>query len=350
MTTAYTVANAVPMTKLPTTNGVIQEFVANATNAATSTFAPDGLAAAPIFGQGGQPLEGGEIVSEGIVTLESYVGPLLNSDDLCWVLVSCVGGALQVAPALEPEQAPQLQQIGHGQCRLSVTNATTLTLSPYNGNNVIVNGVPLQLPSAGVKITNTGLSASTVYYAYLSGSTATPSLVLSTTGHVTGENGIEVMSGDATKTLVGLISTNASSQFADSVTQRFCLNWFNRRNLSLISEQVFAPTFSFSVATHLEPSTDVSWLSWGDEASLATVSGDVANSVAGATSQMQLYIDGSVGGVQSSFTSTTTSALGSFSSATYQQYSEGTHTAQVWGNATGGVTTYGFQMDVAIRG
>jgi len=64
---AYTVFNAIPMAALPTTIGVVQKFVANATNTGPSTFAPDGMAAAPIFGLGAGQLQGNEIVAEGIV-------------------------------------------------------------------------------------------------------------------------------------------------------------------------------------------------------------------------------------------------------------------------------------------
>jgi len=48
MTISYTVANPVPMSALPTTNGIKQQFLAVTTNPADATYAPDGLAAAPI--------------------------------------------------------------------------------------------------------------------------------------------------------------------------------------------------------------------------------------------------------------------------------------------------------------
>jgi len=110
MTTAYTIANPVPMTALPTTNGVVQQFLVSSTNTGASTFAPDGLAAAPIFGLGGQQMQGGEIVSNGVATLVSYVGSLLNSGALCWVLIDCAGGAQQVGAATQSNQAMQLGQ------------------------------------------------------------------------------------------------------------------------------------------------------------------------------------------------------------------------------------------------
>ncbi|MFJ9533337.1 phage tail protein [Herbaspirillum sp. NPDC101396] len=111
MTTAYTASNSVPMGALPTTNGIIQTFVAVTTNPASATYAPDGLAAAPIFGLGAQQLQGDEIVAGGIVTLVSYIGTLLNSGALCWVLLECEGGAQQIADATKSHHAITKAQV-----------------------------------------------------------------------------------------------------------------------------------------------------------------------------------------------------------------------------------------------
>jgi hypothetical protein len=111
MATAYTASNTLPLNELPNVNGVLQNFKATIANSGSATYAPDGLAAAPIFGLGGQPLQGNEIVANGIVTLTSYVGPLLNSGALCWILSDCTGGELQVAVATQSQHATQFSQL-----------------------------------------------------------------------------------------------------------------------------------------------------------------------------------------------------------------------------------------------
>ncbi|WP_275921807.1 hypothetical protein [Burkholderia sola] len=107
---AYAAANPVPMTSLPTVSGVVQTISVKTSNTGASTYAPDGLAARPIFGLGGAALQGGEMPANGIATLVSYVGPLLNGGTLCWVLFECIGGAQQVAPATQVQHALQLGQ------------------------------------------------------------------------------------------------------------------------------------------------------------------------------------------------------------------------------------------------
>lgn len=107
---ALAAANPVPLTALPTVSGVVQTIAVKVTNTGASTYSPDGLASRPIFGLGGAALQGGEMVANGIATLVSYVGPLLNGGTLCWVLFECIGGSQQVAQATQPQHAVQLGQ------------------------------------------------------------------------------------------------------------------------------------------------------------------------------------------------------------------------------------------------
>jgi len=184
---------------------------------------------------------------------------------------------------------------GHGQCRLSVGSTTTLVLSPFNGRNVIVNGVPLQLPTGGVTYTIGALAASTVYYVYLSGTTAAPVLNVSTTAYATGTNGVTVKSGDATQTLVGMVRTNASTQFVDSITSRTCINWFNRRKV--VATTANTGPFSFTNTTLAETSTliRVPFLVWADDVPIVNVSSgttQTSGSPAITKINFQVFMDG----------------------------------------------------------
>jgi hypothetical protein len=139
--TNYIANNSVPLDALPTTTGVVRTFRAGATNDGASTYAPDGLAVAPIFGLGGQPLQGGEIVRGGVATLVSFVGPLLNSGNLCWVLLSCDGGAQQVAPAQQSMQALQFGQLTGLVGAMSSAKMSVTTTSPtptFTADEVVV--------------------------------------------------------------------------------------------------------------------------------------------------------------------------------------------------------------------
>jgi hypothetical protein len=245
----------------------------------------------------------------------------------------------------------QLGIIGHGQCRLSVASTTSLILKPYNGNSVIVNGVPLQLPSAGVSISNSGLSASTLYYVYLSGTTASPALVLSTTGHGTAPNGVETQGGNTALTLIGMIQTNASSQFVDSAALIGCLNWFNRR--IKLGGATFGPNTTTSTsATELSTSNRISFLSWADEGVRATFAGNSTNTVgSGAGCLSQASLDGSLFGSNFVSPSPLASTGVGFNTEINITPTEGLHYVTLYGAvATSGTGSFQGTSSLAVRG
>lgn len=290
----------------------------------------DGLGAVSVVGAAHQALQGGEYAANGdaLVYWNSSIG------GGSYILAYCTGGAEQVPAATQSQHAVQLGQVGHGQCRLSVASATSLVLKPYNGNNVLVNGVPLALPSAGVSVSNSGLSASTLYYVYLAGTTASPSLVLSATGHVTASSGVEVMSGDATKTLVGMIVTNSSSQF--STNSLLCANWFNRRKL-LGNALTSSVTTTSTSATKLTTALDISFLCWADDIPQQFICGNIANNTNSIITNVYGYIDGSQAGLAQNYAGTANFGA-PYSLSNSLGLSEGMHTSSVYGSVSSSST------------
>lgn len=240
---------------------------------------------------------------------------------------------------------------GHGQCRLSVGSTTTLLLLPFNGRNVIVNGIPLQIPTAGITYTASGLAASTVYYVYLAGTTAAPVLNLSTTAYVTGANGVVVKSGDATQTLVGVVRTNASTQFVDSLASRTCLNWFNRRNLPVAN--LSSSAFTFTSATLVEASSTLRavFLTWADDGVDISSAGYFTSSAISIIST-QLFLDGVGAGPAQQTTIQSNAQSADFSSRATNFYAEGLHTISIYVSVSGGATgtLQNVQTNAVVRG
>jgi hypothetical protein len=182
-----------------------------------------------------------------------------------------------------------------GQCRLSVATTTQLKLSPYNGRSIIIDGVGYDIPQAGITISNAGLVASTVYFVYLYNNAGTLTLELSATVHATDATtlnwGVEIKSGDSTRTLVGMIATDTSTHFNDSAALRACLNWFNRRGLCLQSSLMTNSTTTSTSATPLGAAADLFFLTWADEAIAINFAGNATQTVAGATCSSSLFVD-----------------------------------------------------------
>jgi hypothetical protein len=256
----------IPVTTLTDGMDVWVKIKAANTGATTFTPNPGVISAAPVVGGAHAALQGGELVASGRANLT------WRQDISSWVLAFCTGAAEQIGPGTASQHAAQIQQIGHGQCRFVYTNATTCTLNPYNGQNLIINGVPQKIPQAGVTLSNAGLSASTGYYvyAYMNGSTMT--LEASTVSYATATNGVLVKNTDATRTLVGMIYTNASSQFQFSNSVAGVLSWFNPRQ-TYLQPNNGTGTLTVTTATEISSALRVSTLVWNGFYADATLDG-----------------------------------------------------------------------------
>lgn len=167
----------------------------------------------------------------------------------------------------------------HGQCQLSKSGAN-IVLLPKNGNRLVVNGISCSIPSAGVSLAPTGLTVSTVYniYAVATAGVIT-SLEASATAHATdATTGVEIKTGDATRTLVAMVRPITGPAFADTAAQRFVLSYFNRRTLGG-SASFTANRSQVSINAIAEVHTEIrnEFLCWGDDSIVAAFSGCMFN-------------------------------------------------------------------------
>ena len=196
-----------------------------------------------------------------------------------------------------------------GQCQLRYVSATAITLFPKGGNLVKVAGKAVALPGAGVTAANTSvlingssgtLANTTTYLVALNASGALEFWTLAT-GHgpdtTAGNVGVEVITGHADKTLVGMIHTNGSGQFADSATTRQVISWFNRREIAGVG--VATPgstTASVAVFVELSTSSRILFICWGDEATKMKVIGQASNSLGTFSTGAAVGLDGAYAG------------------------------------------------------
>lgn len=253
------------------------QFIATGTNTTSAvTLNLDALGAKSITRQGANNLVPGDIASGQMVT------------------VVYDGTQFQMAN-------PVAQNGSYGQCRLIVSSVTTLTLQPYNGNCILINGAQQEIPSSGVVYTVTGLSTNTTYYVYAWMNAGVMTLELSTTGHATNATtGIEQKSGDPTRSLVGMVRTNAATQFSDSASNRLCLNWFNRRVRSLLGSSATNNTAS---TTPVNVGNTVNFLAWSETEGMSFLSANAFSNTAQGTVQLGIFLNGVVTSSQALTTS-----------------------------------------------
>jgi hypothetical protein len=257
------------------------------------------------------------------------------------------------APFL-PWKLPTLHpHLAHGQCRLSVVSATQIKLAPLNGSNIIIAGTQYQIPSGGI-VLSAGLAASTLYYAYVFNSSGTLALELSTTGHATdttaGNIGVEIKSGDNSRTLVGMIYTSSSGQFVvDTSLLKLCLNWFNRRSLPLQGANVTSSTASTTFVGVGTAST-FGFLTWADEAVQFDVGGTVSNDTVGAATQTGVMIDGTQTGSQGGGSETAAGYAMCAGGHAATSLSDGHHSAQPGLIVTAGTGSCQIGISGFVRG
>lgn len=323
-------ANSITATYSPVvttlTDSTVLLFKAAANNTGQTTFSPNGLAAKPIVGPTHALLQGGEIIANGDVCLQ-YNSSIGGGS---WVIIYSTGGTLTTLAA-------------HGQCKLAIASATSIKLSPMNGQSLIIDGVVRAIPSGGVTLTNGGMNINTLYYIYAYMSFGVMTLEFSsTTGHATHTNGVEIKSGDSTRTFVGMVYANAAAQFSDGPTLRHVASYFNRSSISGGVTTTGAVAFTPTTPTNIGAALDISFLTFSDEMTDIQVYGVYTNGSATQSVTVQSYVDGAAWGSPSGTYIAVASTGFNFISGNSQNPStgarltEGRHTAQVYGSVTAG--------------
>jgi hypothetical protein len=213
-----------------------------------------------------------------------------------------------------------------GQCVFAYVNSATCRLSRKNGRFITIGGVRRTLQSAGADLSSTGLNASTLYYVYAYWTGTAVALEASTTGHsVDANTGVEIKTGDASRTLVGMVYCPTAATFADSETQILVSSWFNRRPRTalsiLTSGNVSITTTSFS---EVSSSLRLSALSWaGDSVSFG--SGGSTWTGGAYSGFITMGIDAGLTEAQATLQVQISSGRAPFSLSGYQAMSEGYH-------------------------
>jgi len=260
--------------------------------------------------------------------------------------------------------------------RLTFVSTTAIKFAPYNGDLIKINGALFQIPSAGIAgvantsvfVNGTGgqnLAASTLYYVYAFSNSGTVTADFSTTTHATsstaGNVGVEVKSGDDTRTLVGMIRTNGSSQFADSLTQRFTVSWFNRRLLGTMNVFTANRALATSAAwAEINTEVRVEFITWAEEAVVTNLGGGAFLNVITDQIYIALAFDGTTPEEGSFVISATLAIISVGLGQTKNGLAEGYHYATVLSFAqsgTGGGSIHGTAtagkrtgLSIGIRG
>lgn len=181
--------------------------------------------------------------------------------------------------------------IPFGQCRLAKVSSN-LVLVPFNGNLLTINLAAETIPDAGVSLAPTGVAGTTAYvYAFMSAGTMT--LETSTTVPAPqAASGVQIKTGDATRTLVGMVRPIAGPAWADSAAQRFVRSWFNDPGTASASSYSAARTSTSGTFAELNTEIRCEFLTWSLEVANISANGAVATGSASDVATTVIAIDG----------------------------------------------------------
>ena len=255
----------------------------------------------------GSPVNGDIRYNTSTSGIEAYISG-------SWTSLSGGGSSFQ-------SSAGQLQCSG-ANCANS-TGSGTIQYCPYKGNiKTTASQGTYTIPSGCLTATLTSMyvggtgsssvSASTLYYIYLWNTSGTWVLDADTTGHATdSSSGIEIKSGDNTKTLVGMIHTDANKhvimtggQTSSAGDTNTVATWDNR--IPTVTRCSYSSTASISgggTPTEVSSQNRCNFMSWGDGATFVSPQ-DGYTSVTGAGLEVYLRLD-----ITGSCSGTTVSAL-----------------------------------------
>jgi hypothetical protein len=152
-----------------------------------------------------------------------------------------------------------------GQCYLSLSGSNLL-LARKNGQYLFINGLPQSIPQAGVTLSPSGAVANTFYYIYAHMNGSTMALEYSTTTHATDVTGIQIKSGDSTRTLVGAAYCLTAGTWTNTTNQLFVLSWFNRQpiHVSGYVPNTVVTSATGTAYTEFAPGVRIQFINWAD--------------------------------------------------------------------------------------
>lgn len=232
------------------------------------------------------------------------------------------------------------------QSRLVFASTTQIRLDRYDGKKLFINGKNEIVPSAGVTLANTSIGASVLRYIYAFMSGTTMTLEASATAYATDTTyGHKIKSGDATRTLVGMIRTDSSGLFADSATNIGVASYFNRRARRVFVE---GSALSTTSTTQVASGLLITILNWADEIVQPTCTGLSQCSTTASTSA-QLQTDGAGFGQLSQTYSAISAASGAVSLGEPLTPAEGYHTYGVSVSTNSGTGTFYLNLSAVTR-
>lgn len=217
----------------------------------------------------------------------SFLGPIVSAHSAAAIPTQNVG-PIEVAGMGLMEwngATARYESVGvpHGQCRLVYAGPNELRLVRHNGKYLMIGGRVYEIPEAGVPVSTSGLQPGGNFYLFAKAS-AGGVLSLEAYRFNTGatytrdaSTGVEILSGDRTRTFVGMFQVSLDGVFMDSSSSRMVASWFNPIKAAAAS---FGTSMSTASQTYVVSGWAASAMVWKDRSFIVHMYGTGATSAA----------------------------------------------------------------------
>ena len=218
--------------------------------------------------------------------------------------------------------------------QLQYSSATQLLLAPKSGGFLWINGFNYAVP-ANLVLSNSGFSASTLYFIYAKISGGVMVLDKSTTGYTLASNGMPQKAGDATQTCVGMVYIDNAGHFINSdgyvgSNAGWLVSSYFQRQLVRCRANLTVDVVSSAGLAEISSALRCSFVVWAGEQVQFSISG---NAVAASTSGTAMDFDGGSAEVEgSALNGTGGIGFGGVKTG----LSEGLHYGTLFGGISGG--------------
>jgi hypothetical protein len=223
----------------------------------------------------------------------------------------------------QPWDAENFTPADHGGVDLYLIDATTgVGVRLRNGGRIIISGTSRQAASATLAPASFTLDVISYVYAYWTGSAV--AYEISTTAHATHTNGVEIKSGDASRTFIGAVFRSSAYGLRDDFTMRLVRSWFRHPGRPLKCFVTYPSYGSATGSTLAIPNTAIYFITFPGEVltvrNFMSFTCNVANKLAIA----EALIDGVLSGYQSGHLHVT--SVGFYGNATGMSWNSWTTT------------------------
>jgi len=238
-----------------------------------------------------QALEAADTATQKATAAQDYAAAAYSSAEAASEDANTAESSAQTASDMAAMALGVFSSSVWAQCRLNFVSTSEIRLDRHDGALISIDGEPRVIPETGPSLAPDDLTPGTTYYVYAYWTGTEIALEAATTAPAIAASGQKIKTGDETRALVGMVNPDTGPNFADTVTNRRVLSYYNRRPKNVLSGFTANRTTTSTTFAEINSENRVTFLSWGDADERFALNGWQSHSVASNSVLSALCLD-----------------------------------------------------------